>query len=433
MADMSGRRVLLSLLMALVLVPLPANAASLDPTWNRDGLALTQITSGLDVAHGIAVQADGKVVAAGTGGFGEFAVARYGPGGRLDDTFDGDGRVTTDLTDGPDWANAAALQEDGKIVAAGTAGFRRFALVRYGTDGDLDPEFGDGGVLITNVVRGDDDEVIEDIVLQPDGKIVVAGFVIRGGGFRFTVARYETDGDLDPSFSEDGKVITRFTERSDEAQAVALQDDGKIVAAGTANNHRFAVARYETDGTLDTTFGGDGMATANLVSGQGFEVANDVAIQADGKIVAAGEAGAMSREISSRSRRIAEPGSFAVVRFDDDGSLDTAFGGDGSVATSFSRRIDRARSVAIQSDGKIVAIGSAGEKAFGDSDVRFALARYDPDGSLDDSFGGDGRILTNPTPKRDIAYEVALDGDRILAAGRTGGFDSRFAVARYTE
>jgi uncharacterized delta-60 repeat protein len=407
-------------------------AGELDSSWNADGIALTQVTPGLDVAHGVAVQADGKVVAAGTGGFGEFAVARYGPNGRLDDTFDGDGRVTTDVTDGADWANAIVLQEDGMIVAAGTAGFRRFALVRYGTGGALDPTFGDGGVVVTNVVPGDDDEVIEDVAVQLDGKIVVAGFVIRRGGFRFTVARYEADGDLDPSFSDDGKVITRFTEGWDEAQAVALQEDGKIVAAGTANQHRFAVARYETDGTLDTTFGGDGMTTANLVPGQGFEVANDVAIQADGKIVAAGEAGAMSREISSRSRRTAEPGSFAVVRFHDDGSLDTGFGGDGSVQTSFSRRIDRARGVAIQTDGKILAIGSAGEKAFGDSDVRFALARYEPDGSLDDTFGGDGRILTNVTEKRDIAHAVALDDGRFVVAGRAGGFNSTFAVLRYS-
>jgi uncharacterized delta-60 repeat protein len=339
--------------------------------------------------------------------------------------------MTTDVSDGPDWANAVALQEDGKIVAAGTAGFRGFALVRYGTNGTPDATFGDEGVVVSNVVPGDDDEVIEDIVVQADGKIVVAGCVIRGGGFRFAVARYETDGDLDPTFGGDGKVVTRFTDGWDEAQAVALQEDGKIVAAGTANQRRFAVARYETDGTLDTTFGGDGLATANLTSGQGFEVANDVAIQANGKIVAAGEAGAGFREISSPYGRAALAGVFALVRFRQSGRLDLGFGRDGGVLTNFNRRIERARGVAVQPDGKIVAVGSAGE-VDGDSDVRFALARYETDGSLDDTFGGDGRILTNVTEKRDIAHAVALDDGRIVVAGRAGGFNSTFAVLRYS-
>jgi uncharacterized delta-60 repeat protein len=171
--------------------------------------------------------------------------------GQLDTSFSGDGKVTTAFaSESVDEAHAVAVQSDGKIVAAGeSAG--DFALARYTTTGTLDTSFGDGGRVETVFDLGSDD-VASALAIQADGKIVAAGV----SNNRFALARYNTDGTLDTSFNGDGKLMTHFAAGSaDLALAVAIQADGKIVAAGVSND-RFALARYNTNGTLDTTFGG---------------------------------------------------------------------------------------------------------------------------------------------------------------------------------
>jgi len=183
-------------------------------------------------------------------------VPAWAADGDLDTSFGGgDGIVTTLLagTDDND-SYSVVIQGDGKIVVAGYSwtfsSFRSdFALVRYNADGTLDTDFGTGGQVTTNF--GSSSE-IRSIALQSDGKIVAAGFSANN----FTVARYETNGDLDNTFSGDGKLTTDLGS-SDEIQSIAIQSDGKIVAAGNSGNN-FAIARYETDGDLDNTFSGDG-------------------------------------------------------------------------------------------------------------------------------------------------------------------------------
>ena len=199
---------------------------------------------------------------------------------------------------------------------------------------------------------------------------------------------------------------------------MALQADGKIVVVGAAAGD-FAVARYNSNGSLDTSFSGDGKQTTDLggvVTGDG---ANGVAIQANGKIVAVGVAGATSH---------ASPNDFGLVRYNPNGSLDTTFSGDGKQRTDFGFESDEARGVAIQGDGKIVAVGGEAVEEFGD----FALARYNPNGSLDTSFSGDGKQTTD-FGGFDNANAVALDSDgRIVAAGSASvGTDRDFALARY--
>jgi uncharacterized delta-60 repeat protein len=186
-------------------------------------------------------------------------------------------------------------------------------------------------------------------------------------------------GNLDTTFDGDGLVTTNFAAAA-EARGLAIQGDGKIVVAGRVDapgSRDFALARYNTDGSLDPALDTDGKVTTDFDAGLDFGYA--VAIQADGKIVTAGYADV------SGSR------DFALARYNPDGSLDTAFDGDGKVTTDFAGSADVAWGMVIQGDGKIVVAGLADVSGTGD----FALARYNPDGSLDTAFEGDGRVTTD--------------------------------------
>jgi uncharacterized delta-60 repeat protein len=408
-----------ALLACVFLFALPsaafAQAGSLDPIFGGDGKVTTNFTRGSDEGIGVAIQSDQKIVAAGdiAGQGGRFALARYNADGTLDVSFSGDGKVATNFTAGFDGAFDVAVQADGKIVAVGFAAGSggRFALARYDSDGTLDVTFGGDGRVTTNFGAGLD--VAFGIALQTDEKIVVTGRV-GGGGGRIAVARYNVDGSRDTSFSTDGKVATDFTAGDDRADLLAVQADGKIVAAGTANTFRtsarFALVRYNADGSLDASFSGDGKVTTNFTAG--FDGAFSVAVQSDQKIIAAGQAF----------------GSMGLARYNSDGTLDVTFGGDGKVTTNFTSELDYADDLELDADGRIVAAGSA--RFFGDS--RFALARYNTDGTLDTAFSGDGKVTTNFTSGRDRAFNVAIQADgNIVAVGRAGGGGGRFALARY--
>ena len=372
-----------------------------DASFSGDGKQTTGF-GGPDEANGVAIQANGKIVAVGSGGRG-FALGRYNPDGSLDPRFSGDGVQTTDVSR-LGGANAVALQADGRIVAVGSARYG-FGLARYNLNGSLDPSFSDDGVQTTNFgcVGGCADA--RGAAIQADGKILAVGIVDSGGGF--ALARYNPNGSLDPSFARDG-TQTDYLGRV--ANAVAIQADGKIVVVGSADTSSsdFAVARYNPNGSLDPSFSGDGMQTTDF---GGFDEATGVAIQADGKIVAVGDAG----------------GDFAVARYNPNGALDPSFSGDGKQTTDFGG-FGEANGVAIQANGRIVAVGDAD---LGDHGA-FALARYNPNGSLDPSFSGDGMQTTDFGGGG--ANGVALQANgKIVAVGSGLGTDlsSDFVVARY--
>jgi uncharacterized delta-60 repeat protein len=427
------RRPGLTLVGAVALVIAIANPAAappgdLDPTFDGDGKVTTDFAGIFEIAGAVAIQGDGKIVAAGTAadvsGISDFALARYNTDGSLDPTFDGDGKVTTDFAGASDEANAISIQGDGKIVAAGVAriglnGPQDFALARYNTDGSLDTAF-DGDGKVTTDFAGANDQA-HAVAIQGDGKIVAAGVAgdVISGTNDFGLARYNANGSLDTTFGGDlplpvpgdGKVTTDFAGPTDQAFGVAIQGDGKIVAAGLSGSD-FALARYNSDGSLDTAFDGDGKVTTDFAGPT--DQAHAVAIQGDGKIVAAGFAGSDF--------------DFALARYNTDGSLDTTFGGDGKVTTDFagSGSRDEAHAVAIQGDGKIVAAGLAVVSGIFD----FALARYRADGSLDTIFSGDGKVTTDFAGDFDVANGVVIQANgRIVAAGFAG---DDFALARYT-
>lgn len=338
--------------------------------------------------------------------------------GDLDPTFSGDGTVTTDLG-GSEFASGVTLQADGKIVAVGGAASSGsdassdgFAVVRYEADGSLDSGFSGDGIQTTDFAGLGSQATA--VALQGDGKIVVGGFRYREDGADFALARYNLDGSLDATFSEDGKQITAIGDFS-LITGIAVQSDGKIVAVGESESE-FAVARYSSDGSLDTTFSSDG--TQTTVLGGGFPVsgASSVVLQPNGKILAAGDA--------------YDPGGtsdFALVRYNSDGSLDGTFSGDGRVTTDFGAS-DDATGLALQSDGKIVAVGGSGVYYSDERD--FAVARYNADGSLDTSFSADGRQTTD-FGGFDTAGGVAVQPDGKLVAAGAGGAEDSFALARY--
>ncbi|MGH9824601.1 MAG: delta-60 repeat domain-containing protein, partial [Blastocatellia bacterium] len=217
--------------------------------------------------------------------------------GDLDPSFGGAGKVVTNLG-GFDVIHALAVQNDGKIIAAGTSGVQ-FAAARYNANGSLDSGFGGNGTLTTDFSGGAGFEQANALVLQPDGKIVAAGYTPSSSGFDFALARYNSDGTADKRFGNRGKVTTNFFGFSaDEAAASALviQSDGKIIAAGSTNslfglNQVFGLARYNEDGTLDPSFGNGGTVAISFFNNRDYnEIARAVVIQPDGRILAAGAA-----------------------------------------------------------------------------------------------------------------------------------------------
>ena len=402
---------------------------TLDPTFGTGGKVITTLYS-RDKAKAVAIRTDGKIVAVGLASGappGDFAVARYNSDGSLDTTFSGDGMVITPFEFGyRSEANAVLLQPDDKIVAVGRAD-TRYGLVRYNSDGSLDTSF-DGDGMVTTFFSGVDVQAL-DAVLQPDGKIVAAGSGQANSYVVFSLARYNIDGTLDTSFDGDGLVTTDFFSGYDQIFALALQVDGKIVAAGRAdtnedgsgnNNANFALARYNTDGSLDTTFGGDGKVTTYFEIDV-YEIAYGLAVRPNGRLVTGGA-------ISDHPTYIT-----ALASYNPDGTLDSAFGTGGKVTMTADRSGDDfAYAVAVQPDAKIVTAGRS--YSGGSYDVGFRLVRYNPSGSLDPTFGDGGKVHTSFGATAAEAWALAIQADeKVVAAGRiyelNGGYV--FALARY--
>lgn len=442
----------MSLVFSLFLFPMVVRNAQaapgdLDQSFGTGGKVLTNFSScsncanNNNSANAAAIQTDGKIVAAGFSSTFEpdFALARYNIDGSLDTTFGSSGTVTISLSPGGiNIVNAVAIDAEGKIVVAGVStvpgsGSQDFSLIRLNADGSLDTSFGIGGKVTTDF--GDrNTDFANAIAIQSDGKIVVAGSSFVNGLSDFALARYNTDGSLDTSFGTGGRVLTNFIDggSNDEANALSIQTDGKIIVAGFSNADvggflvagDFALARYNTDGSLDTSFGAGGKVLTDF--GGGNDGANGVVIQTDGKIVAAGF---FNAPISGSG--LPSAGGFALARYNTDGSLDTSFG---MVVTVFSGNgsSDVANGIAIHTDGKIVAAGSS---LVNGSD-EFALARYDTDGSLDPSFGKQGKVLTDfANGSDDVARAVVIQkDDKIVAVGSAtslSSFSAAFALARY--
>jgi uncharacterized delta-60 repeat protein len=396
----------------------------LDTDFGTEGIVTTDFGSGSVEANVATLQPDGKVLLAGTSN-GDFAVARYNSNGTLDSFFGTNGKVTTSVGPIFDSTYALALQPDGKILAGGFSqgtSSADFAVVRYNSNGTLDTAFGTGGIVTTSV--GPDFELVRALALQPDGKILAAGIRYASTNFNsgdFAVVRYNSDGTLDTAFGTGGIVTTDFFGKTDEISAITLQSDGKILAAGAATRSDSSISDFAVVRYNINGTLDTGFGTGGKVTtvfGTGSGFARSVALAADGKILLAG--GAI---FDGRFR-------FAVVRYDSNGTLDTTFGADGTGAVSTKINTGDTDhlgfSMAIQSDGKIILGGSSTSI---DGDFGSAVVRYNSNGTLDNTFGTDGIVTTDFFGKGDSVIAVISQSDgKILLAGTSQNF---FAAARY--
>jgi uncharacterized delta-60 repeat protein len=390
---------------------------TLDASFGAGGLVVTEMLGGPDGwGTAMAIQPNGQIVVVGAQGLSpvrDLAVVRYQPNGSVDSGFGVSGQAITNV--GRDeLARDVALQPDGKIIVVGTSS-EDVVVARYLVDGQLDPTFGTAGVSVLNLgITKDTWDAWRGVVVQPDGRIIAAGFVSQKD---FAVARYLSNGTLDPSFGVGGVATTDFGGAEDWGFGMALQPDGKVVVAGYSGSDA-ALARYLANGSLDPTFGTGGKVTTDFGE---TDVASAVALQADGKAVIAGYSGTGGRQ------------HIILARYQD-GVLDASFGSGGKVLTDLPNGTEKARSLAIQSDGKIVAAGYLNVSPT--SPREFGVTRYLPDGSIDTQFGSAGTVWTDFAGNSDDwIHDVAIQADgRIVAFGQTGWGPPgtyAFALARY--
>jgi uncharacterized delta-60 repeat protein len=312
------------------------------------------------------------------------------------------------------------LQSDKKIILAGTVNMMdtsNFALARYNATGELDNSFSVDGIVTTDF--GPYAEDAYSVALTAGGKIVLAGCSYNGPdfGLDYIIARYNSDGTLDLSFDEDGKVYSDFSESSDIAYSTCVQANGKIIVAGYIYDLMdFALIRYNTDGSPDNTFGEGGRVITDIDGA--YNIAYCMIIQPDDKILVAG-----SNQYTSVDMDI------VVVRYNPDGSLDNTFSIDGKVVTSFGEYTDLAKAIALQSDGKILVAGASDDGI--DSDV--VLVRYHSDGTLDLSFSEDGKVVTDIGCNSVCANALVIQPDKkiVVAGTADNSVDYDILLLRY--
>ena len=416
-----------------------AAPGDLDLAFGRGGKVTTDFTASNDIANAAALQADGKIVAVGirfvgiSAATGDFVVARYNTDGSIDRTFGNRGSVVTDfgMTES---ASAVAIQPDGKIVVAGgtypTFPFLGFyALARYNPDGSLDTTFGNSGLVVTTF--NSEGAFASALAIQPDGKILAAGTKYinfttdESSDTDFAIARYNSDGSLDSAFGSGGEIATDFNQRNDDALAIILQSDGKIVAAGDATSLAtfvdFALTRYLPDGSLDTAFGASGKVETDF-GGTNLDQARSATLQADGKIVVAGTT--VSKNGLTQQ--------FGIARYNSNGIQDSTFGKRGLATVNFGSSGQIAHSILLQADGKLVAVGLSDNES---SDSDFLIARINSNGTLDSAFGTAGEVRTSLGDLNGGANAGLLQSDgKIVAVGFNAtptrkGVD--FALTRY--
>ena len=408
---------------------------TLDPCFGVSGLAAEDILAGgFDTSWDLAVQADGKIVVAGstraaTETVSRFTVLRYLPdGSSLDTSFGGTGFVRTTFagTKDAETARRVAVQTDGKIVVLGQAklsmkgnGKLGFAIARYNENGTLDTSFA-GGKLVIGF--GNADAWGYALALQADGRVVVGGH----SGNAVVFARLNTNGSLDSGFGVGGKVTAVLTSTPNSIVAIrdlVLDQAQRIVAAGQFQRD-VLVLRLTASGSLDTSFDGDGKAITDFVGNTDY--AESVTIDGSGRIVVGG--------VAITTAQAGASWDVGVVRYLPNGALDVTFGAGGKVSLDINNTIDQFSSVVVQSDGHILVAGAA--EAVDYSQADFAIVRLLDDGSRDDSFGINGTTVTDFYGGGDHGWGglgLQVDGlvTKAVLAGYVGPSPFRIGLARY--
>jgi uncharacterized delta-60 repeat protein len=378
---------------------------SANPAFDIDGIVLGHFINWETVFTKAAVDPSGKLVAAGWSFDGtnyDLSLARYNKDGTLDNTFDGDGKLVTDISLASyEYDFPFAVQNDGKILLS-SGGFSRydrctndFILRRYNSDGSIDLSFGNNGIVTTDFSSTRDRLI--SIAILSDGKILAVGNTINSTSNRgeVAVARYNPDGNLDATFSEDGKLTLIFdpvSGVSSQVYAVAVAPNDKFVLLGYSSSQGYALGRFTVDGTPDNTFSGDGTTIVTMDQRRRW-AGYPLLVQQDNKIVYVG-------------------GSI-VTRYTADGMLDNSFDNDGQLEIDFGGEMDQVYDVQVQYNGKLIVSG-INEDNYGG-----AIARFNPDGTIDNSFGTDGYLSIKLGTESDnnLITDMAIHEDRLYAVG----------------
>jgi uncharacterized delta-60 repeat protein len=410
-------------------------AANTAPTFKgtAPGVSITEAGQDFGIVGGVAL-GDGKLLtlsyidSALYGDNYSLYLTRSNADGSVDTSFGGGtGRVELPVTYGSSSA-APVIQSDGKVlITVGTPGSAAdVKVVRLNADGTLDTGFGTGGAAVVAVASGIDTP--RKILLQGDGKIIVAGTGNSGTTATndFTLIRLNADGTLDTSFNGNGKLVVPVGTNADTANGALLQQDGKIVVSGTVATGTFpdyGLIRVNADGTLDSTFGNGGKLI--LPVGVGNDASYVVTQQGDGKLIAAGY---------SRSTTAADSDwDMSLVRLNANGTPDTTFGSAGKVITHIGNQNDRIFAIQIQPDGKIVTAGTMNSQISNSLGGQFAITRYNADGTIDTSFGTDGIATLPGHGLGDQVASLALVNGKIVLFGSTFNntqFDVGAVIAR---
>lgn len=397
------------LLFLAAVLTVNAQSGTLDPTFGDDGFVTTVISGTYNFANSTVVQPDGKIIVVGQAGEPatyKATAARYNTDGSLDTSFGNNGTLIIAIGNAKSYATDVAIQEDGKIVIAGYTYDNvtsQGAILRLNEDGSFDTSFGNQGTLtITTSERN----LPESILILEDGKILVGG----DNDESFSVLKLNTDGAIDTSFGVNGWAITEF-DRMSFIKEIALQEDGKIVVGGftinNSNNYEMAAARFNADGSIDSSFGSSGKLNFNI--GNGNDFVEGVVVQADGKIVLGGH-----KWIQNNEQRH----DFAMVRLNTDGSRDTTYGENGVATAQIVDGANYSRDIILQDDQKILLAGFTVKTG----QWKFALLRFDVDGSLDESFGEEGTGMVSPDfdGRESYGEKLALQPDnKIIMVGRS--------------
>ncbi len=399
---------------------------ALDMSFNVAGyatFAFVSIGIARDQGQGIALQTDGKVVISGftyDGTRYRYALIRYQNDGRPDTTWGTDGTVATDVGGFNDQGTDIRQQADGKLVQCGYSsnGTKlRVGVVRYLSNGNLDTTFSGTGKSFVSFSTGDDYCLNETI--QPDGKIILLGYSRIGSNTHVSMARLLTNGSLDTSFGNSGIVNTSIGVKA-QASGVVLLPNGKILLAGystTATLFSQTLLRYNTDGTLDTTFNGVGYTVTPMGSEHFY--GNDVALQTDGKALVCGYA------------KFGSGYDITVTRYNTNGTIDTSYANNGTTIFSVGSGDDKSYRCKLQADGKLVVVGNSQVTG---QPSEFLLTRFNTNGSVDTDFGIQGASRLSIGDVNDISYRIALTDDKkILVTGYSTirGPNTRFATARF--
>jgi uncharacterized delta-60 repeat protein len=289
--------------------------------------------------------------------------------------------------------------------------------------GSLDKSFGVNGIVTTAI--GDRLALVHSIAVQSDFRIVAAGYAYRGKNLEFAIARYDTNGTLDASFGVNGIITTKIDTGDNSIRSLIIQPDGKLVVAGYSGcdhfNVNFALARYNIDGSLDNSFGTNGTV---ITSFGDISMVISSALQVDGKIVAVGN---MGSGVSPGGNK------FALSRYTTNGNLDSTFGTNGKITTAVRNIDDVAYSVRIQADGKIIAAGTSYHDTNFDIGPDIALVRYNTNGSIDTTFGTKGKVITALNDDS-FAGSINIQEDQkiVVSGGTYNGGNYNLVLLRYT-